>query len=135
MRYLALACDYDGFAGAVVLGDANHQPRHEEIVDLLAKSDQDVVANLLGVRLADRPAFFAGLLPRLLELRARRDQGQCARRRRGPRRSAAPAQRGEHPRPGASRDPVAVYFTGMTPGRGECSSGQMHDPLALVLKE
>jgi len=63
--------DYDDFAGAVVLGDATRHPLHEEIVDLLAKPDENVVANLLGVPLADRPAYFAELLPRLHELRER----------------------------------------------------------------
>jgi HAD superfamily hydrolase (TIGR01484 family) len=64
--------DYGEVATAVVLGDAKRQPRLEEIIDLLAKPDQNVVANLLGVPLADRPAFFEKLVPRLHELQARR---------------------------------------------------------------
>ncbi|HLH23976.1 MAG TPA: HAD hydrolase family protein [Chloroflexota bacterium] len=62
--------DYEVFAGAIVLGDSERPPSVEEIMQLLADPAQNVVANLLGVRLEDRPAFFAGLLPHLQELRA-----------------------------------------------------------------
>jgi hypothetical protein len=41
------------------------------VLELLQKPDQNVVVNLLGVALEQRPAFFIGLLPRLQELRAR----------------------------------------------------------------
>jgi hydroxymethylpyrimidine pyrophosphatase-like HAD family hydrolase len=63
--------DHDAFDAAVALGDAKRQPLHEEIVDLLAKPGQSAVVNLLGVPLADRPAYFEVLLRRLDEMRAR----------------------------------------------------------------
>lgn len=63
--------DYESFEGAVVLGDRKHVPAVEEIIQLLSQPGSNVVINLLGVPLEDRPAFFSGLLPRLLELRAR----------------------------------------------------------------
>lgn len=63
--------DYESFEGAVVLGDRQRIPGVEEILQLLANPDSNSVINLLGVPLQDRPAFFAGLLPRLQELRAR----------------------------------------------------------------
>jgi hypothetical protein len=52
--------DYPSLEGAVVLGD-----------DVLARPNQNVVVNLLGVSLEHRPAFFDSLLPRLQELRTR----------------------------------------------------------------
>lgn len=62
--------DYLAMPGAVRLGDEDHKPSFEEISQVLANPDQSVVVNLLGVRLKDRPAYFQGLLTRLLELKA-----------------------------------------------------------------
>lgn len=63
--------DYDSFDGAVVLGDSHQPPNVSEVLDLLQQPDRNVVVNLLGVKLEERPSFFAGLLPSLLEMRAR----------------------------------------------------------------
>lgn len=63
--------DYESFAGAVTLGSSKLEPNIDEALQLLAQPGQNVVLNLLGVRLADRPDFFTGLLPRLQELRVR----------------------------------------------------------------
>ncbi len=63
--------DYENFAGAVVVGYAKQPPRIEEVLDLLNQPHQNLIVNLLGVGLADRPAFFAKLLPALQELRSR----------------------------------------------------------------
>jgi HAD superfamily hydrolase (TIGR01484 family) len=63
--------DYESFEGAVVLGDPEREPSVDAIMDLLEKSDQNAIVNMLGVGIADRPAFFEKLLPRLQELRAR----------------------------------------------------------------
>jgi HAD superfamily hydrolase (TIGR01484 family) len=62
--------DYDNFDEAVVLGDPKRVPGTDEVLKLLRQSRQNVVVNLLGIPLADRPLFFAGLLPRLQELRS-----------------------------------------------------------------
>jgi HAD superfamily hydrolase (TIGR01484 family) len=62
--------DYDGFADAVVVGDEETPPKHEEIAELLTHADRSVVVNLLGVPLEQRGAFFIGLSARLLECRA-----------------------------------------------------------------
>ncbi len=62
--------DYPTFEDAVVLGDQHRIPRITEILDLLENPNQNVVVNLLGISLEDRPAFFEGLFPRLQELRA-----------------------------------------------------------------
>jgi haloacid dehalogenase-like hydrolase len=63
--------DYAELDDAVVLGSSTRVPRAEEVLALLQQPDQNVVVNLLGVALEQRPAFFVGLLARLQELRAR----------------------------------------------------------------
>jgi hydroxymethylpyrimidine pyrophosphatase-like HAD family hydrolase len=63
--------DYETFEGAVVLGDSRHEPGVHEIMELLEQPDENVSANMLGIKLADRPAFFEKLLPRIQELRSR----------------------------------------------------------------
>jgi hydroxymethylpyrimidine pyrophosphatase-like HAD family hydrolase len=63
--------DYESFGGAVVLGDGNQEPNMTEVMELLGKPQQNVIINLLAVKLEERPAFFSGLLPLLLELRSR----------------------------------------------------------------
>jgi HAD superfamily hydrolase (TIGR01484 family) len=63
--------DYEGFEGATVLGDGQRPPGVAEILELLEQPDQYAVANLLGVKLEDRPGFFEALLSRLQELRRR----------------------------------------------------------------
>ena len=63
--------DYEAFEATVVLGDSHHAPTMNEILQLLEKPDANVVVNLIGVPLQDRPSFFVGLLPHLQELRAR----------------------------------------------------------------
>jgi hypothetical protein len=62
--------DYSELEGAIVLGDARQQPRIPELLEILRRPDSNAVVNMLDVDLADRPAFFDGLLTRLSELRA-----------------------------------------------------------------
>jgi hypothetical protein len=64
--------DYSTFDGAVVLGDNRRAPNVDEVFELLNQPSQNVVVNLLGIALDHRPPFFAGLQPRLQELRATR---------------------------------------------------------------
>jgi hydroxymethylpyrimidine pyrophosphatase-like HAD family hydrolase len=61
--------DYEGFEGAVVLGNAEHAPTQEEVLQVLKKPDANIVVNLIGLSVTDRPTFFMGLLPRLQEMR------------------------------------------------------------------
>ncbi|QEH38151.1 Sugar phosphatase YbiV [Aquisphaera giovannonii] len=64
--------DYTDFELAVTLGDPKNAPSADAVVDLLVKPEaQDASVNLLGIPLADRPAFSDGLLPRLQELLAK----------------------------------------------------------------
>ncbi|GGX32237.1 phosphoglycolate phosphatase [Pigmentiphaga litoralis] len=63
--------DYGGLEGAVTVGDTEHAPPADQVLELLAQPRQSVIVNLLRVPLADRPRYFATLLPRLLALRAK----------------------------------------------------------------
>jgi hydroxymethylpyrimidine pyrophosphatase-like HAD family hydrolase len=62
--------DYENFEAGVVLGDTSHAPGTSEILQVLENPDDNVVVNLLDVPLADRPAYFDGLIGRLAESRA-----------------------------------------------------------------
>jgi hypothetical protein len=61
---------YGGFENSVVLGDAQHPPAPDEILQLLRQPRENVILNLLRVPPAERPLFVAELLPRLQALRA-----------------------------------------------------------------
>jgi HAD superfamily hydrolase (TIGR01484 family) len=63
--------DYEALEGAVTLGDNERGPGIPEVLQILADPTHNVVVNLVGLPLGDRPSFFLGLLPRLRELRAR----------------------------------------------------------------
>jgi hydroxymethylpyrimidine pyrophosphatase-like HAD family hydrolase len=63
--------DYEDFAGAVVLGDSQRAPLVAEVLQILEHPADSVVVNLLGLPNADRPAYFAGMLAQLEELRVR----------------------------------------------------------------
>ncbi|MDK2745410.1 MAG: HAD family hydrolase [Nitrospira sp. BO4] len=63
--------DYEGFAGAVMFGTSQRGPSVTEILTALEGSSTNVVVNLVGVPLHDRPAFFLALLPALQERRAK----------------------------------------------------------------
>ncbi len=61
--------DYAGMEGAVTVGSHEHGPTVDEILQFLKKPDVDLVVNMVGMPLADRPPFFMSLLPRLQEMR------------------------------------------------------------------
>ncbi len=63
--------DYQNFDGTVVLGNAQQIPNPTEVLAILNKPEQNLVVNLIGVKIDDRPAFLAQLLPSLLEMRVR----------------------------------------------------------------
>jgi HAD superfamily hydrolase (TIGR01484 family) len=63
--------DYEILPDAVVLGTAQRVPSPEEVLQVLARPESNVVINLLGLPLEDRPQVFHALLPRLQEMRAR----------------------------------------------------------------
>ncbi|HLH44423.1 MAG TPA: HAD hydrolase family protein, partial [Bryobacteraceae bacterium] len=61
--------DYPVFPDTIPAGDEKHEPSIEHILQILEKPSSQVIVNLLGINVADRPAFFAKLLPRLQEMR------------------------------------------------------------------
>lgn len=63
--------DYGTLDGIVTMGSRLRPPHIEEILARLSDSRANVVINLLGIPLSDRPDFFAQLFPRLQALRAR----------------------------------------------------------------
>ena len=63
--------DYAELEDAVVLGDAERSPRDAEAIEVLRRGEGYIVLNLLGVGLADRPGFLAGLLPKCASLGSR----------------------------------------------------------------
>jgi HAD superfamily hydrolase (TIGR01484 family) len=63
--------DYSGFEHAQVVGTATEGPAAADVIQHLKLPDQHVVANLVGVPFADRPAHFGTLLALLEEHRAR----------------------------------------------------------------
>lgn len=62
--------DYDAFARAIRIGSTHASPDVDEVIGALKRPDQNVIVSLTGVTKADRPAYFASLLPRVQELRA-----------------------------------------------------------------
>ncbi len=63
--------DYEGFAEAVMFGTSQRGPGMTEILTALESPDTNLVVNLVGLPLQDRPAFFLALLPALQERRAK----------------------------------------------------------------
>jgi len=63
--------DYTTLEFATHLGNPAQAPRPEDVTDALKDPKRSIVVNLLGVPLADRPKFFAQLLPHILEEKAR----------------------------------------------------------------
>ena len=62
--------DYEGVEGTITLGRGGRSPMADEVVEVLAKPRQNVVVNLIGLPVTERPLFFLELLPRLHDMRA-----------------------------------------------------------------
>jgi hydroxymethylpyrimidine pyrophosphatase-like HAD family hydrolase len=63
--------DFADLPNVPSLGDAKHAPTVHEVMEVLTPPGQNAAVNLLGVPLADRPAYFETLLLHLQELRTR----------------------------------------------------------------
>ena len=63
--------NYAGLQSAVTVGDVKGPPPLSQVMELVEQPDQNLVVDLTGVELADRPGFFAELMPKLSELRTR----------------------------------------------------------------
>lgn len=63
--------DYDNFMGALQFGSPQNAPDVTQVMKALEDPRHNLVVNLLGVPLEDRPLFFASLFPSIMDLRAR----------------------------------------------------------------
>ena len=63
--------DYEAFPKTIAIGDEKHAPSIDQLMLALQKPSAQLIVNLMGVSIADRPKFLDQLLPRLLEMRAR----------------------------------------------------------------
>ncbi len=63
--------DYESFDNAIVFGNAQRGPTVPEVLTALNNPYVQIVVNLVGLPLKDRPAFFLELLPRLQEWRGK----------------------------------------------------------------
>jgi HAD superfamily hydrolase (TIGR01484 family) len=68
--------DYEGLEGTVTLGRRERGPVVDEIMEVLARPQQNTVVNLLALPITERPPFFLELLPRLQDLRTRTGRPQ-----------------------------------------------------------
>lgn len=62
--------DYDALQAAIVVGGPDNPPQQEEAIKLLAAPSNNVVVNLTGIPIPDRPPFFLSMLAPLLQLRS-----------------------------------------------------------------
>jgi HAD superfamily hydrolase (TIGR01484 family) len=63
--------DYESIPSLITAGDEKHPPSIDEVMQILQKPASHAAVTLLGVAVADRPAFLNKLLPRLQEMRLR----------------------------------------------------------------
>ncbi len=63
--------DYGTLRGVITLGDPHYSVSSNEVLSILEDPKVNINVNLLGIQLADRPAFFGQLFPSLLALRTR----------------------------------------------------------------
>ena len=63
--------DYQNFEQSAILGNAEQIPSSVEVLTGLSKPEQNLIVNLMGMKIDDRPLYLAQLLPSLLEMRVR----------------------------------------------------------------
>jgi len=63
--------DFEHFAGALSFGTTRERPDPETIIKALESPDRSIIVNLMALGMAERPKYFAALLPRILETRAK----------------------------------------------------------------
>ena len=59
--------DYESLKGFFTVGDENQSPSFEQVFQLLDSPGSNLVINLVGVKMQDRPGYFATLLAKLQE--------------------------------------------------------------------
>ncbi len=62
--------DYESLEQAVILGDMDHTPNSKEVVQFLETSETNLVINLVGLPIQERPAFFKDMFRALQEYRS-----------------------------------------------------------------
>lgn len=62
--------DYDSFEQAVLLGTREGAPSFEEIAQAIAMPENNLLVNMLGIKIEERPDYFMSMLGRLQEIRA-----------------------------------------------------------------
>ena len=63
--------DYETLEQAVILGDMNHTPTSKEVFNILENPDTNLVINLVGLAIQERPSFFKNIFTDLQDFRAR----------------------------------------------------------------
>lgn len=63
--------DHSTYKNAIALGDAHHSPSIDEIEAVMRDAKSSLVINLLALLIEERPGFFASLMAKLIEMRAR----------------------------------------------------------------
>lgn len=61
--------DYEGIDGSVMLGDSKKGPGQDEVLQVLKNPNTDVIVNMVGMPITERPDFFLKLVPNLLNTR------------------------------------------------------------------
>jgi HAD superfamily hydrolase (TIGR01484 family) len=69
--------DYELFPDAVTLGHAKHVPAVDEVVKAMNQPGQNVIVNLLGLKLEERPKTLESVFLGLQELRSRTGRPHC----------------------------------------------------------
>lgn len=62
--------DYENFPGAIVVEESAQSPRSDEVLEVLAKVEDNAIVSMLDVHLSERPRVFQKLFFRLMSLRA-----------------------------------------------------------------
>jgi hydroxymethylpyrimidine pyrophosphatase-like HAD family hydrolase len=68
--------DFENFPGALPVGSPSEAPDSNVVAQAL-DSTQSLIVNLMAVRMSERPAAFAALLPKILEKRAQVGRPHC----------------------------------------------------------
>ncbi|GJL64743.1 MAG: phosphoglycolate phosphatase [Nitrospirales bacterium] len=63
--------DYESLEQAVILGGLDHTPNVKEVIQVLENPETNVVINLVGLPIQDRPSFFQKMYVDLQDYRAR----------------------------------------------------------------
>jgi len=63
--------DYESLEQAVILGDMEHTPNVKEVIQVLENPETNVVINVVGLPIQDRPHFFHKIYTDLQDYRAR----------------------------------------------------------------